>query len=173
MRCALVRCRARLVEWVDRLGRYQTRCPQCDRRKAGICQTCPNPVDGKVGVSYYCGPCRKQKQRQSVMRWQRNNLDVVAAGMRRRRWKAKHGRRPPKEKMTPREAGKLGGAAGQAARQAKLGPERVKAIAAHARTVRWAREKARKQAQQQREQARERQDHTTRRGANDTPSPVE
>lgn len=142
MRCPLVRCRARLVEWVDRLGRHQTQCPQCERRKQGICQTCPKPVTGKVGVAYYCEPCRKQKQRQSVMRWQRNNLDVVAAGMRRRRWKAKHGRRPPKEKMTPSECGKLGGKQGSAARIAKLGPERVRAIALHAVTARWAKQRS-------------------------------
>lgn len=137
-----------MTEVMDRLGRLSWACPQCARRKAGQCQTCPNPVDGTVGVAYYCTACRQHKQRQSVMRWQRNNLDVVATGARRRRWLKKHGRRPPKEKLTPSEAGKLGGKLGSDARIAKLGPERVKAIALHAVRTRWAR-------------------HSSRRGAND------
>ena len=138
MRCELVRCRAQLVEDVDRLGRIRWRCPQCARRKAGICQTCSRKVDGKIGVAYYCAHCKRVRSRAVSAKWQRNNLKKVADGARRRRWLEKYGRRPPKERMTSQEAGKLGGKAGSAARIASLGPERVREIALKANAARWA-----------------------------------
>lgn len=138
LRCALVKCRAQLVEEVDRLGRLQWRCPQCERRKAGICQLCQRKVDGKVGVAYYCGPCKVIKRRSYVMKWQRNNLKKVAEGQRRRRWQEKYGRKPPKTPMTLQEAGRLGGKLGSQARIASLGPERVREIALKANAARWA-----------------------------------
>ena len=138
MRCDFQRCRAVLVERIDRLGRVTYTCPGCTRRKAGVCQTCPSPVEGEVGRAFYCAPCKKRRRRVYVMKWQRNNLDKVAIGARRRRWLVKHGRRPPKEKMTLKEAGKLGGKKGAAARIASIGPERVREIALKANAARWA-----------------------------------
>jgi hypothetical protein len=137
VRCELVRCRAVLATRVDALGRVTWTCPGCKRRKRGQCQTCPKPVVGKVGVAYYCAECRRLKQRESVMRWQRNHLDKVAKGMRRRRWAAQ-GKKMPAEPMTRSEAGKLGGKKGAAARVASLGPKRVKEIALKAVRIRWA-----------------------------------
>jgi hypothetical protein len=53
-RCPLVRCRARLLFTIDRLGRSVATCPQCARRKAGICRDCPAPVAGTIGKSLRC-----------------------------------------------------------------------------------------------------------------------
>lgn len=141
MRCELVRCRTQLVEEVDRLGRIRWRCPGCARRKAGICQTCSRAVEGKVGVAYYCGPCNVLKRRAYTMKWQRNNLKKVAELARKRRWRQKHGRLPPRDKMTLQQAGKIGGKLGAQARLAALTPERVKEIAHKARMARWAKHK--------------------------------
>ena len=126
-----------MVERIDRLGRVTYTCPGCTRRKAGLCQRCPKPVVGKVGVALYCTPCRKQRNRESVMRWQRNNLAVVARGMRRRRWKAK-GLRMPAKPLTKQEVGRMNGAKAAAARNAKLSPAERSAIAGKAGRARWA-----------------------------------
>ena len=144
MRCELQRCRQLLVERVDRLGRVTYACPGCTRRKQGLCQRCPKPVDGTKGVAYYCTECRRLKQRESVMRWQRNHLPKCAKNQRRRRWAAQ-GKKMPAEPMTPSEAGKLGGKKGAAARVASLGPKRVKEIALKAVRVRWAKHWERQQ----------------------------
>ena len=137
MRCDFQRCRAVLVECIDRLGRVTYTCPGCIRRKRGQCQTCPKAVDGTVGLAFYCADCKLVRKRQSVARWQRNHLDKVAKGMRRRRWAAK-GQKMPAEPLTRSQAGKLGGKKGAAARVASLGPKRVKEIALKAVRVRWA-----------------------------------
>ena len=137
IRCELQRCRQVLVERVDQLGRVTYACPGCTRRKKGQCQLCPKAVVGTVGVAYYCAECRRVKQRESVMRWQRNHLDKVAKNQRRRRWAAQ-GKRMPAEPMTPSQAGKLGGKKGAAARVKALGPKRVKEIALKAVRIRWA-----------------------------------
>lgn len=136
MRCELERCRGVLDERIDRLGRISFICHQCERRKRGMCRMCPRPVDGKKGVAFYCALCRKKKTRESVMRWQRNNLDIVAKGARRRRYAAK-GKAVPQKMMTRSERGKIGGKLGSAARIKKLGPERVAEIARIAREARW------------------------------------
>lgn len=34
------------------------------RKRRGICQECPNPVDGTVGKSLYCAACNKRRRRQ-------------------------------------------------------------------------------------------------------------
>ena len=137
MRCDFQRCRAVLVERIDRLGRVTYTCPGCIRRKRGQCQTCPKAVDGTVGLAFYCADCKLVRKRQSVARWQRNHLDKVAKGMRRRRWAAK-GQKMPAEPLTRSQAEKLGGKKGAAARVASLGPKRVKEIALKAVRVRWA-----------------------------------
>jgi hypothetical protein len=145
VRCPLVRCRAVMGTRIDRLGRVTYTCPGCTRRKRGQCQRCPKAVDGTKGVAYYCTECRKQKQRESVMRWQRNHPDKVARNQRRRRWAAQ-GKKMPAEPMSPSEAGKLGGKKGSAARIASLGPERVKEIALKAVRIRWAKHWERQRA---------------------------
>ncbi len=144
IRCELQRCRQVLVERVDTLGRVTYACPGCTRRKRGQCQTCPKAVEGTVGVAFYCADCKLVRKRQSVARWQRNHLDKVAKGMRRRRWAAK-GMKMPAEPLTRSQAGKLGGKKGAAARVASLGPKRVKEIALKAVRVRWAKHWARQQ----------------------------
>ena len=151
MRCTFVKCRAVLTEVMDRLGRLSWRCPSCERRRAGLCRHCPRRVDGRVGTAFYCAGCRRLATRRSVMRWQRCNPTHVAKKARERRWKKK-GMRPPKEPMTYAERGRLGGKLGQAARQAKLGPERVAEIARLAREARWAKHRARQAQQQQAKQ---------------------
>jgi hypothetical protein len=143
MRCELEKCRAQLVEHIDRLGRVRWFCAQCERRKRGICRTCNKKVEGKVGVAYYCGPCKKLKRRAYVMKWQRNNLKKVAQNARRRRW-AEKGEKMPVSPMTYAERGKLGGKLGAAARVKSLGSERVKEIAARAVRIRWERYRAAK-----------------------------
>lgn len=143
MRCPLKQCRAQMVERVDRLGRLSWDCGWCARRKAGICRHCPRPVDGTVTKAYYCQPCKVKAKRAYVMKWQRNNLKKVAELARIRWWRAK-GRRPPRDKMTRSERGRIGGKLGAAARLASIGPERVKEIAAKARQARWAKHRARK-----------------------------
>lgn len=143
MRCPLTHCRAQLVERVDRLGRLSWTCPWCVRRKAGVCRHCPRPVDGTPTKAYYCKPCKLKARRAYVMKWQRNNLKKVAELARARRWKEK-GRKPPKEKMSYAERGRIGGKLGAAARLASIGPERAKEIARKALETRWAKHRARK-----------------------------
>lgn len=148
MRCEFEKCRAVLEERIDRLGRLSFVCQQCERRRRGLCRMCPRPVDGKKKLAFYCAPCRQKRTRASVMRWQRNNLDIVAKGARRRRYQAK-GEAVPEKIMTHSERGKLGGKLGSAARIAKLGPERVAEIARIARETRWKRyyERKRREAE--------------------------
>ena len=136
MRCPLTHCRAQMVERIDRLGRLSWACSWCARRKAGVCRHCPRPVDGVVTKAYYCAECKVKAKRAYVMKWQRNNLKKVAELARKRRWKAK-GQRPPREKMSYAERGKIGGKLGAAARMAAIGPERVREIALNAGRARW------------------------------------
>ena len=149
MRCELSTCRGVVVERVDRIGRVTFHCAQCERRKRGVCRYCPRPVYGAVGVTFYCEECKKIRRRKDCMRWQKNNLDKVAEGARKRRWKEK-GMQPPAEKMTLAQAGKIGGPLGAAARVRSLGPERVKEIAKKAREARWAKYYARKRLEEER-----------------------
>ena len=136
MRCAFRTCRGRLAEYTDRLGRVTFVCEQCERRTRGICQLCPRPVYGTVGMAFYCNDCKVKRKRKDVMRWQKNNLNRVALGARKRRWKEK-GERMPDRPMTRSEAGKIGGKLGAAARVKSLGAERVKEIAKKANAIRW------------------------------------
>jgi hypothetical protein len=106
-------------------------------------------VYGTVGVTFYCEECKKIRRRKDCMRWQKNNLDKVAEGARKRRWQEK-GMQPPAEKMTLAQAGKIGGPLGAAARVRSLGPERVKEIAKKAREARWAKYYARKRLEEER-----------------------
>ena len=137
MRCPLTHCRAQMSERVDRLGRLGWDCAWCARRKAGVCRYCPRPVDGTPTKAYYCAECKVKAKRAYVMKWQRNNLKKVAELARIRRWREK-GLRPPREKMSYSERGKIGGKVGAAARLASIGPERAKAIARKALEARWA-----------------------------------
>lgn len=148
MRCELQMCRGILSERIDRLGRITFVCDQCARRKRGVCRDCPRPVYGKVGTAFYCNECRVARRRVYVMRWQKNNLAKVAEGQRRRRYKAM-GKPVPKRKMSPSEAGKLGGPLAAAARLASLSPERIKEIAKKARETRWRKYRERKQRESQ------------------------
>jgi len=96
-----------------------------------------------VTKAYYCAECKLKAKRAYVMKWQKNNRKKVAELARARRWKAK-GRRPPREKMSYAERGRIGGTLGAAARLASIGPERAKEIARKALEARWAKHRARK-----------------------------
>lgn len=60
-RIGVARCGGVLEVRVDRIGRTRFHCPKCARRRAGLCLTCPNPIDGDVkrGASW-CAPCRRR-----------------------------------------------------------------------------------------------------------------
>ncbi len=143
MRCLFTKCRARMTDRVDCLGRLGWDCAWCARRKAGVCRHCPRPVDGTVTKAYYCAECKLKAKRAYVMKWQKNNRKTVAKLARVRRWRAK-GLRPPREVMSHAERGRIGGKLGAAARLASIGPERAKEIARKALEARWAKHRARK-----------------------------
>lgn len=137
MRCEFVKCRAALIARVDRIGRVHYVCPLCDRRKRGLCRLCPNPVVGKIGMAFYCEPCRKIRTLSYSSKWQKNNPEKVADNVRRRRY-AKKGLPVPDRKMPRAERGRIGGSKGKETRKQLLGPDRLRAIAERASKARWA-----------------------------------
>lgn len=75
-------CLGPLVEEVDRIGRVVVRCPRCERRRSGVCQTCPRRVYGKVGWALYCAPCKKRVAAAQNAKWVRNNRERKNASVR-------------------------------------------------------------------------------------------
>jgi hypothetical protein len=55
------KCGGRLEVRIDRIGRSRVVCLNCERRRAGLCLTCPRPIVGDVkrGASW-CAPCRRK-----------------------------------------------------------------------------------------------------------------
>ena len=66
-------CRGLLEVVFDRLGRMGLVCPICERRKAGVCQDCPRPVEGRKGTALRC----REHKRAALLRhrrvWARND----------------------------------------------------------------------------------------------------
>lgn len=84
--CTLAHCRGVLDIRVLRGGRVETSCPQCDRRRAGICRDCPQPVYGTVGKAIRCASCARRARLKAGKR-HRDDPEVrrrVAARDRRR-----------------------------------------------------------------------------------------
>lgn len=54
------RCGGILEHEVLRDGTTRTICPKCERRLAGICQDCPRPVEGRVGLALRCKDCKRR-----------------------------------------------------------------------------------------------------------------
>lgn len=54
-------CGGRLVVSTDLVGRTLVHCPLCDRKRAGVCRLCPQPVAGRKGWAIYCAPCKRAK----------------------------------------------------------------------------------------------------------------
>lgn len=131
-------CDTILELYTDRIGRVREHCPRCARRKAGICQDCPRPVAGKVGMALRCEPHRKKALLRTHNRWYHRDIDHARAIYRdvaARKRVAQRGGRPP---MDPREVGRRCGLA----RAAALTPERRKEIAKLAVAARWAKHRA-------------------------------
>src|SRR5438046_842328 len=51
-------CGAILETVVLEGGRTRIVCPLCERRKRGVCQDCPRPVEGRVGTALRCARCK-------------------------------------------------------------------------------------------------------------------
>jgi hypothetical protein len=80
------KCGGVLEVAIDRIGRTRIVCPKCARRLAGLCATCPNPIDGdpKRGASW-CAPCRRRHTRKRKNLRERLNPEQHAARTRRKR----------------------------------------------------------------------------------------
>lgn len=88
-------CGWRLTITVDRAGRTHTRCEACERRKAGLCRTCPSPVDGMIRRTIYCAPCRERAHHVYTMAHKARHPERVREQARenKRRWRLKPGNR--------------------------------------------------------------------------------
>lgn len=78
-------CLGRIVEYVDQLGRLQHYCERCERKRAGICQHCPQRVYGKRGWAQYCVDCKRRVCADQNRKWVCNNRERKNAGVRARR----------------------------------------------------------------------------------------
>lgn len=74
-------CGGLLEHEVLRDGTIRTRCPRCERRRQGICQDCPRPVEGRVGSARRCRDCKKREKKAAYTRYRARHPEVVA------RWK--------------------------------------------------------------------------------------
>ena len=142
MRCAVRKCRAQLRERTDRLGRILWTCDGCERRKAGICQRCPNRVTGRLGYAKWCATCKPIVHREQVRAFtkRRKEYDPQAHAARLEHlrllaWR-KRGALTPEERLARLQA--AGRKAGHI-RAANLSPARRSEIAKLGGTTRWAR----------------------------------
>ena len=135
MRCEYQKCRAVLVEQIDRLGRVTYTCPGCARREAGICAGCPNPIAGKAKCAKWCARCRVLQHRTYCEKYRKRDLAAYnknaarRARERRAKEKATQPQRPWREIVEVRTA----------SRNANLTPAQRSAIAREASQARWRR----------------------------------
>lgn len=117
-------CLTPLVERRTAIGGLEWGCPKCDRRRAGICADCPQPVHGKVGRAERCQPHQVARQR-AYWTW----YDGI--------------RRPKKaDPMAYDDMGRIGGKKGGRARARSLTKERRQEIARLGGQAKWARVRA-------------------------------
>lgn len=85
-RIGVARCGAPLEVRIDRIGRTRIICPKCERRRAGLCLTCPRPIEGdrKRGASW-CATCRRKHTSKRKNLRERLNPEKHAARTRRKR----------------------------------------------------------------------------------------
>ena len=74
MRCERQKCRAVLVERMERLGRVTYTCPSCARREAGICAGCPAPIAGKAKSAKWCERCLVLQHRKYCETYRKRDL---------------------------------------------------------------------------------------------------
>ncbi len=70
-------CGGRLEDEVLRDGRVVTTCPRCERRLAGICRDCNQPVVGRIGSALRCAYHKRVEKNAAEERW-RVRLGPVA-----------------------------------------------------------------------------------------------
>lgn len=75
-------CLGRIVEQIDRIGRLVFYCERCERRKAGVCQSCTRKVYGKVGWAKYCADCKRKAVADQNRKWVANNRERKNASVR-------------------------------------------------------------------------------------------
>lgn len=75
-------CGGVLEHDVDRAGRVIVTCLRCERRRRGICQDCPNPVEGRVGSARRCRACKHQEKKAAYERYRARHPEVVARWLR-------------------------------------------------------------------------------------------
>ena len=135
MRCAFEKCRAVLVEQIDRLGRVTYTCPSCARREAGICAGCPAPIDGKAKSAKWCARCRVLQHRTYCEKYRKRDVKTYnknaarRARERRAQVKATQPQRPWREIVEVRTA----------SRNRNLTPAQRSEIAKKACAARWRR----------------------------------
>lgn len=82
--CPIRICRGILREETDGLGRLVVRCPQCERRLAGLCRDCPRPVYGTIGKATRCAPCAARAKREAIRRYENSHREKKLARARKR-----------------------------------------------------------------------------------------
>lgn len=58
-------------------GRTRIVCSRCERRKRGICQDCPRPVEGRVGTALRCAEHKQARKQEQVREYTARNHDDV------------------------------------------------------------------------------------------------
>jgi hypothetical protein len=132
------RCATALEVFTDRIGRVIVRCPQCERRKAGLCRHCPKPVIGTRGKALYCAGCRAAMEKVRCARWYNRNLEHARECRRASAARQAARKREGKPQLSPREHARNRGLATAAA----MSPEQRKARATKATLARWAKVRA-------------------------------
>jgi len=148
VRCEKQQCKTRYALTLDALGRLTGSCPSCARRRQGICQTCPSPVDGMTGRAKWCKACRVVEHRNQCNRYRRQDIvkynERAAARIRAARAKAKQGQPPTDwQEVVARRT---------RSRSAALTPAQRSAITSKASKARWRRYYQRQMLRQMREQ---------------------
>ena len=133
VRCDRPQCGAKYKITADRWGRTVGSCPACARRKAGLCATCPRPVDGPLGQTKYCAPCRVLAGRRNHQRYVNNDRKRYNRMAAERIAKKRARLRGGKPVLDQKTIGTMRGIA----RAKALSPERRREIAALASKVRW------------------------------------
>lgn len=84
MVCQVGFCGGTLLTDIDALGRTVVRCPQCERRRAGICRDCPRPVAGTVGRALRCAACADRRRRAQIRQSVARHAEEIRAKNRQR-----------------------------------------------------------------------------------------
>lgn len=82
--CPRRTCRGGLVDEVDALGRARMRCPQCERRLAGICRDCRQPVHGTIGKATRCAVHQREALASALKRSEARHREERRARERKR-----------------------------------------------------------------------------------------